>query len=185
MKLSWKQFCNICKESKPNQFKPPDWTNVETLVAEKLKIDSKDKKFQEQLVQLKSRYKKHQTSQQGSYSKDRNKEPSEFVLDSSDFTAAVLPENQSPPPLKKSRKSLDELGKRQLKSRTEEIWTQVELYAEENNETPLRILGLLLKKCNDKNAREYGEHIWSQSADTATTQTIKNNYKRFCHCYYG
>ena len=178
MKLSWKQFCQICKENKPSQFKPPDWAKVETAVAEKLKIDREDKKFHEQLVDLKSRYKKYQTSQKGSYSKDRSKEPSEYVLDSSDFTAAVLPENQSPPPLKKPRKSLDELGKKQLKSRTEEIWTQVELYAEENNETPLRILGLLLKKCNDKNAREYGDHIWSQSSDTATprqSKTITND----------
>ena len=69
----------------------------------------------------------------------------------------------------KAEKSLDQLGERQLKARTEEIWKKVEEYAEENDETPLRIIALLLKKCKDKRAREFGDSVWQRPETSIST----------------
>ena len=62
---------------------------------------------------------------------------------------------------------MDQLGERQLKTRTDDLWLKVEEFAEENNETPLRIVALLLKKCKDKKARDFGDQIWKQPISTA------------------
>ena len=73
-------------------------------------------------------------------------------------------------PRKKHKKSLDQLGERQLNARTEELWNKVEEYAAENNETPLRIIALLLKKCKDnKTAREFGDSLWQQPASASSS----------------
>ena len=60
------------------------------------------------------------------------------------------------PARKRKTKSLDQLGNRQLKNRTDELRCKVQEYADKNQETPLRILALLLKQCKDKNARDFG-----------------------------
>lgn len=45
---------------------------------------------------------------------------------------------------------------------------EVKEYADKYDETPLRILALLLKKCVDKNTRDFGEHVWQQPASSST-----------------
>ena len=150
MKLTWDDFFSICQVQKPDQFKPPDWDKVKAAVATTLAVQPSDL-LNTKIDELKSMYNKFAASRKNKGSAQR--ECKDVVLDSKDFNLpAVVPR-------KKQKKSLDQLGERQLKARTEQIWSKVEEYAEENDETPLRVIALLLKKCKDKRAREFGDSV--------------------------
>ena len=164
MKITWDEFCLICKDAKPSNFKPPNWDTVETDVATKLSVEQ-DHLLHDKIVELKTRYNRFTAARKNKGSEQRDVPCTDVVLDSEDFVPIVVPEAEVPK--KKPKKSLDQLGERQLKNRTEEIWTKVKEYAEENNETPLRILALLLKKCNEKTARDFGDHVWQQPASSS------------------
>ena len=164
MKITWDEFCLICKDAKPSNFKPPNWDTVETDVATKLSVEQ-DHLLHDKIVELKTRYNRFTAARKNKGSEQRDVPCTDVVLDSEDFVPIVVPEAEVPK--KKPKKSLDQLGEQQLKNRTEEIWTKVKEYAEENNETPLRILALLLKKCNEKTARDFGDHVWQQPASSS------------------
>ena len=166
MKLTWDQFCLICKDAKPNNFKPPDWTKVEINVAATLSVEQ-DSLLHDKLVQLKTKYNRFIATRNNKGSEQRDTPCTDAVLDSEDFVPLTI-QDAEVPVKKRHKKSLDQLGGKQLKNRTDEIWTKVKEYADENNETPLRILALLLKKCKDKNARDLGEHVWQQPASSST-----------------
>ena len=160
MKLTWDDFFSICQEQKPNQFKPPDWDKVKAAVATTLAVQPSDL-LTTKIDELKSKYNKFAASRKNKGSAQR--ECKDVVLDSKDFNQpAVVPR-------KKQKKSLDQLGERQLKARTEQIWSKVEEYAEENDETPLRVIALLLKKCKDKRAREFGDSVWQRAEPSSST----------------
>ena len=161
MKITWDEFCLICRGSKPSNFKPPNWDTVETNVATKLSVEQ-DSLLHDKLVELKTRYNRFASARRNKGSDQRDVPCTDVVLDSEDFVPITIPEAEVPK--KKPKKSLDQLGQRQLKTRTEEIWLQVQQFAEENGETPLRILALLLRKCQDQGARQFGESVWHQSA---------------------
>ena len=159
MKLTWDDFFSICQVQKPNQFKPPDWDKVKAAVATTLAVQPSDL-LNTKIDELKSMYNKFAASRKNKGSAQR--ECKDVVLDSKDFNLpAVVPR-------KKQKKSLDQLGERQLKARTEQIWSKVEEYAEENDETPLRVIALLLKKCKDKRAREFGDSVWQRAEPSSS-----------------
>ena len=167
MNLTWNDFYLICQSQKPSTFKPPDWMKVKSTVAQKLSI-CQDELINETFVVLKSRYGKYVKGMKAKTSSQRATVETDVVFDSENFTPV-----QDVPP-KRTRKSLDELGKRQLKARTDDLWKTITEYAEENNETCFRILALLLKKCSDKNARKYGDEVWKQtSSDSPQPPTSK------------
>ena len=160
MKLTWDGLFTICQAQKPSQFKPPDWDKVKAAVATTLAVQPSDL-LNSAIDELKPTYNKFAASRKNKGSAQR--ECKDVVLDSRDFNLpAVVPR-------KKQKKSLDQLGDRQLKARTEEIWSKVEEYAEENDETPLRVLALLLKKCKDKRAREFGDSVWQGAEPSSST----------------
>ena len=156
MKFTWDDFFEISQGQKPSNFKPPDWEKVKAVISEKLEICN-DEKLHARVVELAIRYGKFVKSKNAKCSSKRLTSCRDIVIDSEDFSSSSA-EN----PSKKQRKSLDQLGDRHLKTRTDDLWRKVEAYAEENNETPLRIVALLLKKCKDKSARDFGDQIWAQ-----------------------
>ena len=61
------------------------------------------------------------------------------------------------------KRSLDELDSRkQIMRRTEEIWTEVCKVADEEHVTVPQLLGLLLTRTADKEARTIGQKLWCQ-----------------------
>ena len=170
MKLTWDEFYGICQSHKPSQFSPPDWEKIEEAVAAYLAVQQSPA-LHSKILELKSRYSKYRSNQQKRKSHERDAPCTDVVLESDEYEPL---ESVSDVPKKKTRKSLGDLGERQLKNRTEELWLKVVDYAAENDETPLRILALLLKKCNDKGARDFGESIWNQktSSSSSTSSTL-------------
>ena len=166
MKLTWDDFYAICQAQKPNCFKLPDWDKVETAVAMKLAVQPGEL-LHAKMVEMKSRYTKQIAAMRSRTSVQRDAPCKEVVFDSDDFDLSTVVAHEVL--RKKQKKSLDQLGERQLKARTEEIWTKVEEYAEENNETPLRILALLLKKFKDKSARTFGDSVLQRPGSSSTT----------------
>ena len=77
----------------------------------------------------------------------------EIVLDSKKLTPDPDRDKQiDTPPAKRayhSTKPLRQLCKRSQISRTDDIWHQIQDFADTNDETPLMILGLLLKRCEE------------------------------------
>ena len=169
MKLTWSDFYIICQEKKPNQFKPPNWEEVEAAITTKLAVQP-DELLHTKMLELKSRYKKFAAARKDKWSvkRDTSCTDDDVVFDSDDFKSAVVaPEVEVPK--KRKKKSLNQLGDKQLKTRTDEIWSKVEEFANENDETPLRVISLLLKKCKDKAAREYGESVWQGVNQSSST----------------
>ena len=159
MKLTWDEFFSICQEAKPNNIKPPDWDKVETVVVTKLSVHQDDL-LHARMVELKST-----ATRKSKGSAQRDAPCKDIVIDSEDFiSASSVPEVLR----KKPKKSLDQSGEKQLKARTDEIWTKVEEYAEKNDETPMRILALLLRKCKERGAREFGDSLWQRPASAST-----------------
>ena len=142
VKLTWDEFFNICQAQKPNNFKPPDWEKVKSVIVEKLAVLDDDL-VKDKLSALRTRYGRCIKALSSKTGADRKAECSAVVLDSEELNPVVLDEK---PPLKKRKiKSLDQLGEKQLKYRTDAIWKKVEEFAEENEESTLRVMGMLLK----------------------------------------
>ena len=127
MKLTWDDFYAICQALKPNRFKPSDWDKVETAVAMKLAVQPGEL-LHTKMVEMKSRYTKQIAAMRSRTSVQRDAPCKEVVFDSDDFDLSTVVAHEVL--RKKQKKSLDQLGERQLKARTEEIWTKVEEYAE-------------------------------------------------------
>ena len=125
----------------------------------------------EQLVDLKSRYGKFIKARNSMTSAERSASVyRDVVLRSDDLNPKVV-SDEKPPAKKRKTKSLEQLGERQLKNRIDELWKKVEEFADENDETSLRIVALLLKKCNDKRGRDFGDQIWQESSDESPSST--------------
>ena len=173
MKLTWDEFFNICQAQKPNNFKPPDWEKVKSVIVEKLAVLDDDL-VKDKLSVLRTRYGRCIKALSSKTSADRKAECSAVVLDSEELNPVVLDEK---PPLKKRKiKSLDQLGEKQLKYRTDAIWKKVEEFAEENEESTLRVMGMLLKKCKEKSARELGDEIWQQPSSSRETSSSRSKF---------
>ena len=87
----------------------------------------------------------------------------------------------------RKRKSLEELSsQKQLKNRTNEMWEQVQLLAEEENVTESRILGLLLTRCSEKESRDIGKDLWeSKSIDDRKKLPIDTALAIYTDCRLG
>ena len=167
-KLNWDEFIGICQTHKPTNFTPPDWEKVKVDIASRLEVQN-DETLSSKLIELRDKYFKYIKSRKWRHSADRLVTNNVAVISSEE-----LNEISVGPARKRKTKSLDQLGDRQLKNRTHELWSKVQEYAEENQETPLRILALLFKQCNDKNAREYGDQVWQQSK--SSTNPARDNF---------
>ena len=167
--LYWNDFLGICQSHKPTNFKPPDWEKVKNEIASRLGVEN-DELLHTKLIDLRDRYFKCIKAKNSKHSAERSVKK-EIVLNSEDLNQ-ITPDPVKPAKKRKT-KSLDQLGNRQLKNRTDELWSKVQEYADENQETPLRILALLLKQCKDKNARDFGEQVWQQPTTSTAPATEK------------
>ena len=115
MQLSWEEFVDIANESLINRFKPPDWYEVEALVAEKLCV-MKNKTFHKRIrmVMLRNRYlrQKKLLKSPGKHSSPCS---SEIVLRSEDFEEIAC--CSSDIQRKRKSKPLLNLGNRNFKRR--------------------------------------------------------------------
>ena len=121
MKLTWFDFYSICQVRKPNNLKPPDWDKAEAAVAKKLSVQQG--LLHAKMVEMKSRYTKYIAVRKNKGSTQRDAPCKDVVFHSDYFNLTTIV------PRKKPKRSLDQLGERQLKARTEEIWTKVKEYA--------------------------------------------------------
>ena len=168
MEITFDHFVDICK-SATQPFQKPNWKQVTEAICEEMDIEDDDK-LQTNLSRLKQRYTTFMSKRKGKSSGQRSSLTcSDVVLEREKLT----PKQEVVPEKKRKIKPLADLGNKQLKNRTEIIWNSVEKFANENNETPLRILGLLLKKCKNKDAQQFGDELWQKPQDDVTEYPSK------------
>ena len=120
--LKWNDFVDICKRNKPRQNKPPDWENVKSEIASTLNIENDDL-LSKKIVGLREKYNRFMKTAKEQSSASRSASLNETVLNSNDFTQISME-----PVKKRKTKSLDQLGVKQLKNRTDELWTEIKTY---------------------------------------------------------
>ena len=67
------------------------------------------------------------------------------------------------PICKKRKKKLDSLKRKMLLKRKEKIWNEVCQYAGEENVAEWRVLGLLLTRSSNKDAKRIGQELWTNT----------------------
>ena len=158
--VTWNAFLQICKDKKPNSFKNPVWEDVCQELSTRLGVPNNEL-LHENVRPLRERYFKVKKSNQTKWSTDRptTADNDEIVLRSADLSPSdtII---ATEPPKKRKTKSLDQVGEKQVQRRTDDLWKMVEEFSAENNETPLRIISLLLQRCGDKRARQFGNEVW-------------------------
>ena len=160
--LTWTQFVGISQGCKPSQFKPPEWSKVDELVAEAMNVEN-DKKLHDELLPLRHRYHKVQKEKRDKCGTQRSNEDNSVVLKREDFTVII-------PAKKRKNKTLDELtSDKQLERRTELIWLQVCDVAENEDLDVWRLLGLLLKRCKNQKAKDFGSQLWEDKQSIQPT----------------
>ena len=159
MELSWNRFVEISNAAKPSNFTPPDWDEVKNKVASELDVQN-DTKLHESLLPLREKYFKYIKTKKKMHSSERSDADTSTVLKSEN-----LREIPHEPPKNRKTKSMDQLGVKQLRRRTDQLWEKVEEFADNNDESPLRILALLLTRCNDRSASDFGEQVWSEDGE--------------------
>ena len=98
MRLTWGEFFDICQAEKPNNFKPPNWDSVKSVIVEKLGV-IEDDAFTERLSILRNRYGKFIKLRNSKSSDDRSTECHEVVLNSEELSPVVVFDEK--PPIKK------------------------------------------------------------------------------------
>ena len=156
--LHWSDFIEICKSKKPNNFQPPVWEDVYTEISIQMDVVN-DTLLQENVRPWRDQFFKHMKSKQSKNSGQRAIED-KVILKRDDLTLTTC---QPTAEQKKVRKSLDELGQKQLQRRTDDLWQKVIDFASQNDETPFRIVSLLLSRCGDRQGKEFGQQVWSGS----------------------
>ena len=158
--VTWNAFVQICDDKKPSLFKHPLWEDVYQELSTRLGVPDNEL-LHENVRPLRERYFKLKKSSQKKWSADRSEENDEIVLRSDDLSPSdtII---ATEPPKKRKMKSLDQLGEKQMLRRTDDLWNMVQEFSAENNETPLRILSLLLQRCGDKQARQFGKEVWME-----------------------
>ena len=162
--MTWKAFVQICNDKKPSPFKHPVWEDVYQELSTRLGVPNNEL-LHENVRPLRERYFKLKKSSQKKWSADRPEDSDEIVLRSEDLSTSdtII---ATEPPKKRKTKSIDQLGEKQTLRRTDDLWNMVQEFSAENNETPLRILSLLLQRCGDKHARQFGKEVWMEGNDS-------------------
>ena len=88
--LTWTQFLNICKEAKPTNFSPPDWNNVEDVIATTLNVQ-KDTKLHDSLLPLRDKYFKAVKNSQKKHSTGRTEHDNTVILKREELTLSAEP----------------------------------------------------------------------------------------------
>ena len=116
------------------------------------------------------------------------KQCSAMVLDSEELNSVLL--DEKPPSKERKTKSLDQLGEKQLKYQTDAIWKKVEAYAEENEESTLRVIAMFLKNVEKRvhvslvmrygnNELHHGKHHHPDPRSSSSS------FQRCCYCHHG
>ena len=163
--LTWTQVVDIFVECKKSRFHPPNWEEVEKSIAASLNVEN-DSKLHDVLLPLRSKYLKLQKQEKGKHSGERVTTDNTVVLKRRDLNII----SEEPPKKRKSKSLTDLTSSKQLRRHTDKLWDDVCTFSRNEGQDEWRILGLLLTRCQNQKAREFGNHLWNDPDSAAQLQ---------------
>ena len=166
MKLSEAQLFDQIKLLKPSSNRLPTVEVILDYVSKELNLPANEELFDIIKLQLQN-YKRKASQLQKQKGSERSSlgDPAKIVIDTAVIDDTVFNETPEPERKKRRKKHFDDLKKRQLLKRTQAIWDEIQIckFAEQEEVSEWRILGLLLTRCDDMDASKVGQSLWDGS----------------------